>query len=74
MILMDSARYGDEFSVTCHIRVRRWGIERFGAKGIHIPYTFPIQWGAHAELQIEFPNHLIDEDHGEDKNPDRNRG
>lgn len=46
--------------------------ERFGGKGIHIPYIFPIQWGAHAELQIEFPNHLIDEDHGEGKNPDRN--
>ena len=32
-----------------------------GAKerlGIHIPYIFPIQWGAGSSY-LEFPNHLI---------------
>ena len=23
-----------------------WGLERFGAMGIHIPHIFPIKWGA----------------------------
>ena len=32
--------------------------ERFGARGIHSPYIFPIQWGA-SWSYLEFPKHLI---------------
>ena len=37
--------------ITCYPVVRR---ERFGARGIHIPYIFPIQWGA-VRSYLEFP-------------------
>ena len=32
--------------------------ERFGARGIHIPYIFPIEWGA-GWSWLELPNHPI---------------
>ena len=32
--------------------------ERFGAMGIHIPYIFPIKWGA-SWSYLEFPNQMI---------------
>ena len=35
--------------------------ERSRAQGIHIPYMFPIQWGA--VRSWEFRNHLIGYDH-----------
>jgi len=39
--------------------VRSWvRRERFGARGVYIPYNFPIQWGA-IRSYLEFPNHGI---------------
>ena len=32
------------------------GRERFGAFGVHIPYIFPIQWGAKELLRVSQPS------------------
>jgi len=34
--------------------------ERFGARGIHIPYIFPIQWGAKELLRVSQASNSID--------------
>ena len=39
-------------SINFYPVVRR---ERFGARGIHIPYIFPIQWGASWSYESSFP-------------------